>query len=379
MFLNSNSVRVLFVLHALYRNGAVELIIDLADALTRIGVEVEILALEHHTPCCRLPKEAVKVNVALREGQHYRRELIPALLTGLTRSAGRADMVVLTWEMGPALKWASRVAYFLCKPTIAIIQNNIKKSTLDSQGNDEPHIRRWAYKQARAVVCVSQELIPTVEPEANREKITAIANGIDIERVRALAQLPGPPELPLDERPFIVGLGRLSPQKGFDLLIQAHAAVLQNGLDHRLVLVGEGTEKSALLKLCQDCGVADSVVFLGYSKNPYPVLTQASLFCLSSRYEGRPLSLMEACVLGVPVVATDCLTGPRGILEDGQYGDLVKTESVDALSEAIARHLHNPQRLRAKAQASADLAERFSMQNCAKKYHELISNFVSSS
>ena len=376
MLLNPPSLRVLFVLPALYRNGAVESMIDLADALKRIGLEVEVLALEYLTPHSRLPQEAVKVDVALSEGQYYRRGLIPVLLMRLMRSVFRSDIVVLVWENGPALKWGSRVAHLLQKPTLAMVRNNIQKSTLDSQGKDEPHVRRWAYQQARAVVCVSKDLIPIVKSETDQSKVLSISNCVDFKKIDALSKHPCPPDLTSEGIPFIVGLGRLAVQKGFDLLIKAHSAVLNNGIDHRLVVIGEGPDKSILWQLCQDLGITNSVVFLGYSNNPYPALKQASLFCLSSRYEGQPKALMEACVLGVPVVSTDCLTGPREILEDGRYGDLVATESVDALSEAIARHFENPTRLKEKAQASAAYAERFSMETCAQKYHELIRSCV---
>jgi len=96
------------------------------------------------------------------------------------------------------------------------------------------------------------------------------------------------------------------------------------------------------------------------------------VFCLSSRYEGRPLVLAEAAILGVPSIATDCPTGAREVLGDGLYGDLVKTESVEALSTAIERHLRDPQRLLLKAQASASESARFSIRNCAQSYIKLI-------
>ena len=78
----------------------------------------------------------------------------------------------------------------------------------------------------------------------------------------------------------------------------------------------------------------------------------------------------------VPTIATDCPTGAREVLGDGLYGDLVKTESVEALSTAIERHLRDPQRLLLKAQASASESARFSIQNCAQSYTKLISQVL---
>jgi glycosyltransferase involved in cell wall biosynthesis len=375
MLPNSHSLRVLFVLPAFYRNGAVNLIINLADQLALLDLDVEILALSDQEPHSPMPKQSVKTSVALEANQSVRQEL-PILLNRLLKSAFNSDIIVLTWENGPALWWSSLVAYILRKPTIAIVQNNIKKSWAQYPSRIGQVVRRWAYEQTQAVVCVSKALITSVEPEVNAKMITSIPNGIDIERVQTLAKLPCSSLLTTDHTPFMVGIGRLVPQKGFDLLIKAHAAVIEKGIAHHLVLIGEGSEHTTLLELAANLGISDSVIFLGFSNNPYSTLARASLFCLSSRYEGMPLSLMEASVLGVPMIATDCLTGPREILADGLYGDLVATESVEALSSAIERHFLEPQRLVTKAQASAQQAERFSMRTCAERYSELLHHCV---
>ena len=374
-----NSLRVLFVLPVLSRNGAVNFYVDLADELVRLGIDVEILAIEHESLHCRLPRESVKVNVAFGKGQYYQRGLIPILLIRLIRSALSSDIVILTWENGPALKWPSKVAYWLRKPTLAIVQNNIQKSLVYYKSENERHILRWAYAQAQAVVCASKALIAAVEPEVNHKKIKSISNGIDVEKVRTLAKLTCPSVLTADNIPFVVGIGRLTPQKGFDLLIRSHAAVLKKGVRHRLVLIGEGDDLTKLSELSTNLGVSESIIFLGFLKNPYPVLAQASLFCLSSRYEGFGLVVAEAAALSVPTISTDCIAGPREILADGLYGDLVETESVEALSNAIERHFRDPERLLKKAQASAKLANRFSMKTCAQKYSELIRHYVSQS
>lgn len=152
--------------------------------------------------------------------------------------------------------------------------------------------------------------------------------------------------------------------------------MIEKGIAHHLVLIGEGEEQATLSELATNLGVSESVIFLGFSSNPYSTLARASLFCLSSRYEGMPLSLMEASALGVPMIATDCLTRPQEILADGLYGDLVATESVEALSSAIERHFLEPQRLATKAQASVQQAERFLMRTCAERYSDLFDHCV---
>lgn len=372
---DSDSLRVLFIIPAFWRNGAVEFIVDLADELALLRMKIEIFTFNKAKAHSRLPQQPIKTSVALETSQFRRHQLLYVLIK-LIWPAASSDIIVLTWENGPFIWIPSLVAYVLRKPTVAIVQNNIQRSLVDYAQCDEKSFGRralrWSYAQARAVVCVSEALIASVEQEVGRQNVTAIPNGIDVERIRKLGKFPPPSMLMADDQPIVLGLGRLAPQKGFDLLIRAHAAVLKRGIQHRLVLVGEGPEAQALLQLSAELGIAESVIFLGYLPEPYSALACASLFCLSSRYEGFPLVLMETAVLGVPVVAADCLTGPREILADGLYGDLVEPESVGALSSAIERHFRDPARLRGKAQASASQADRFSMRTCAQKYSRLL-------
>jgi len=267
----------------------------------------------------------------------------------------------------------SLAAYILNKPTLAIVQNNVKHSLADYSNESWLRYIRWSYARTIAVVCVSHDLIPVLKELGVREgRLLTIPNAVNVVRIRALAAQP-PPSLYRDVySPIMVGIGRLTNQKGFDLLIRAHAEVLQLGLSHKLILIGEGPERSNLNALASELGISDSVLFLGYVPNPYPAIAHSSVCCMSSRYEGRSLVLSEAALLGTPIIATDCPTGPREILADGKYGDIVETESVKALSKAIKNHFQFPQRLIAKAQAAARDPNRYSIENCAQEYLNLI-------
>lgn len=374
----STPLRVLFILPAFYRNGAVDMIVNLSEKLIAYNIDVEILATRQCDRQSHLPKPPVKFDILL-EKDHSTLAKLPALLPRIIRSITRSDIIVFTWEN--RLLLPGLLTYLLKKPSLAIVQNNLQRSSEDYfHRKGERSIRRWIYAQAQAVVCVGSGLIATLESEVDKQKITSIQNGINLEKVRLLAKQPCPPAFETlieDKIPFIVGVGRLVPQKGFDLLISAHAAVIKQGIQHRLVLIGEGDEQDNLLRLAKELGISDSVVFLGYLSNPYAVLARASLFCLSSRYEGFGLVVAEAAALGIPTITADCVAGPRELLADGLYGDLVETESAEALAIAIKRHLENPPRLQAKAKASEAQANRFSMALCAKRYSELFHKCVS--
>jgi glycosyltransferase involved in cell wall biosynthesis len=147
----------------------------------------------------------------------------------------------------------------------------------------------------------------------------------------------------------VVATGRLSEAKDFPLLVQAHARVLAAGVDHRLVIMGEGQERPTIEAAIERFGVGGSVTLAGFVEEPGRVLADADLFVLSSRSEGLPLSLLEALVLGVPVVSTRCGAGPDLILEGGRYGRLVPVGDVQALAAAIEDHLRRPAVLEEKA------------------------------
>ena len=171
----------------------------------------------------------------------------------------------------------------------------------------------------------------------------------------------------------MVGCGRLNDEKGFDVLVRAHAQALADGaVPHSVVVVGEGPRRAALQSLARELGVEGSVRFPGFAANPWPVLARADLFVLPSRYEGLTLTLLEALALGVPVAASQC-DGPEEILEGGRYGALFPVEDVAALAGVIAGHLRDPDDLVERAQAGAAVvAERYDVASAAHAHLELL-------
>ncbi|MEI9951380.1 MAG: glycosyltransferase family 4 protein [Pseudomonadota bacterium] len=146
---------------------------------------------------------------------------------------------------------------------------------------------------------------------------------------------------PVRFQPFILAIGRLARQKGFDTLIRAFAQIRSNNPQLRLVILGEGPERRPLEQLCISLGVFEAVHMPGY-RNTGPWLRDALLFVLSSRYEGFPNSLGEAMSAGLPIVATMCPSGPAEMLVDNESGTLVEVENVEALGGAINRLAGDP-------------------------------------
>jgi glycosyltransferase involved in cell wall biosynthesis len=134
--------------------------------------------------------------------------------------------------------------------------------------------------------------------------------------------------------PVILAVGRLTAQKDFATLIQAFAQVRQTR-QTRLLILGEGEERPRLEAQIHLLGLQEDIGLPGFVSNPYPYMCRAGVFVLSSRWEGLPGVLIEALYCGAPLVATDCPSGPREILAEGRYGQLVPVGDAPALAEAI--------------------------------------------
>lgn len=222
----------------------------------------------------------------------------------------------------------------------------------------------WLYPKADWVIAnsdgVARNLAALGMPAS---RITAIPNGIDCAWIAHQAKLPArlPPAEPGVKT--IITAGRLVAQKDHATLIRAVAA-MGGGAGCRLVILGSGAEKPALSALADNLGLAERVHFAGYQANPYSYLAQSDLFVLSSRYEGMPNVLLEALACGLPVVSTDCSSGPREILADGAFGELVPVADSTALALAMTHALQAPlqperQRRRARAYDVDTIAARY--------------------
>ena len=204
-----------------------------------------------------------------------------------------------------------------------------------------PHLIGRFYRWADAIVAVSggvaEDLTTTTGLPFDR--ISVIPNPIITPSVRRMVEeAPDHPWLADGEPPVVLALGRLVQQKDFAALIEAFAGA-RGTTGARLLILGEGPERPNLESIARARGVGADVDLPGWVDNPYPYLRRAALFALSSRWEGLPGVLIEALYCGPPVVATDCPSGPREILQEGRYGRLVPVGDVDAFARAIEQGL----------------------------------------
>jgi glycosyltransferase involved in cell wall biosynthesis len=177
----------------------------------------------------------------------------------------------------------------------------------------------------------------------------------------------------------LLAIGRLAPEKGFDLLIQAFANLAERFPEWHLTIIGEGSERAALEGQIARLELSERVHLLGSSKDPWSVLPCVDLFVVSSRYEGFSLVLVEAMSAGLAVVSFDCPSGPAEIIRDGEDGILVNAQNREALADALAGLMANETERRRLGRNARISAERYSPERVMTQWRDLIERVVADS
>lgn len=243
--------------------------------------------------------------------------------------------------------------------------------------------RRWQHKilpflyrrflhRADAIVAVSAGVADDLARVAAipRERISVIYNPAVPENIDALAAEPvNHPWLVADrEHPVVLAIGRLVAMKDLPTLLKAIAALP----DVRLIVLGEGPMRDGLAEEAMRLGISERVDFIGFQANPYAYLRLASAFVLSSRYEGFANVVAEALACGIPVVSTDCPSGPSEILDNGAFGRLVPVGDSAAMASALADTLSAP----VNREALRERGKAFSVRVAADAYDALFSRLL---
>ena len=190
-------------------------------------------------------------------------------------------------------------------------------------------------------------------------------------RIPNTVQRIGPGRADLDAKQ-VLAAGRLTPQKGFDLLVPAWAHVAAEHPDWRLRISGRGEWRDRLATMIDQHGLGEQVVLTRAAKNLARRMEHHSIFVLSSRFEGFPLVLLEAMGMGMAVVAFDCPTGPADVIEDHRNGLLVPHKDVDALGAAIAEMIADPELRRRCAAAAVETAREYTMEAVGPRWDALL-------
>lgn len=240
-------------------------------------------------------------------------------------------------------------------------------------------IVRMTYPRARRVIAVSQGVADDVQASFGvaRARTVVIPNPIDFDAIRVQAEQGEP--MPL-QTSYIVAMGRLMPNKNFAMLIDAFA---RSGAAGTLLILGEGPERAALEERVAGHGLQGRVVMPGFVDHPFATLRRALLYVSPSNAEGFPNALLEAMSVGIPVISTNCPSGPSEVLAEtareqvgervsfARHGVLVAPNDPDAMAEAL-RAMEDPARRRDYGQKATRRAADFGVQRAKDAYWSVI-------
>lgn len=169
----------------------------------------------------------------------------------------------------------------------------------------------------------------------------------------------------------IVAVGTLKKSKGFDRLIRVHKRLLDNSIDNKVIILGQGSEKDNLLNLINECGVNNSCKLLGYNTNPYKYIKKSDIFVCTSFAEGFSTAATEALILGTPVVTVE-VSGMKEMLgENNEYG-IVTENDEDALYDGIKKMLTTPNMLEEYSAKAKERGKAFSTKKTVQAVEEML-------
>ncbi|MYW64038.1 glycosyltransferase [Streptomyces sp. SID8379] len=356
---SSPKIRYL-LMHAYGRGGTIRTVFNQANSLVAAGWDVEIVCALRNRDELQFPLDKrvpVTTILDMREG-HRPEQPPPARGFGALWRAlrGRAEDLDGPGKEIPEGEFGSR--YFTRRVELALA-TYLRSLTDGVLVTTRPALNFLSAAHAtNGVVRVAQEHMNhgTHKPDVQRRIVetygTFAAVAVLTERDRAeyarllpdarVVRIPNAvhslDQVPSDhDAKIVIAAGRLFPQKGFDILIPAWAKLVEAYPDWQLRIYGTGEKKAQLRALIEEHHLYNHVYLMGHTERLDDELAKASVYVLSSRFEGLPMVMIEAMAHALPVVSFDCPTGPSDVLTHGVDGLLVPEQDPDALADALGR------------------------------------------
>lgn len=348
--------------------GISHVMIHLMNGFARMGLETEILLNKEDIPelslldprIVRRPLKAKPGLASIPPLAAYMKARKPQVILANREPAVRALILAKQWT-----RTSTRTAVRVGMPiSVALGRRSWLKRWI------RRGFIRYCYRRADTIIANSGDVAKDIVDETGLHpgRIALLPNPTVDDAIYSRARLPvSHPWLADKEVPVITAVGRLAPQKDFLTLLRAFA-LLRRERTCRLLILGEGKQRTVLAQEAERLGITKELSMPGFVDNPFAYLVRSDLFVLSSAWEGSPNVLIEALALGVPSVAADCGSGPREILADGRYGPLVPVGDAQAMARAMAQVLESP----LPREVLEEAVEPFRTQKAVRRYVETL-------
>lgn len=361
--------RIALYIPSLSGGGAERVMLTLANAFVEKDIKVDLILNRLDGPY--LKDASKKVNIVNLNTSRVLNSVIP-LARYLRREKPDAILSAMNY-----VNIITVVAHIISRTNTRVVVSEhanlteSKKNLGRIKGAVITILMKWAYSKSNAIIAVSDGVADELSSElkTNRKKITTIYNPIFSENLlKRSKEMVFHPWVEDNETPFILAVGRLTVQKDFATLIHAFKQVIEQK-PCNLIILGEGSLRPDLERLVEDLELQDNIELVGFVDNPYAWMSKADLFVLSSIQESFGNVLVEAMACGTPIVSTNCPSGPKEILEEGQWGELVPPANANLLAKAILKSMNttNDKNLRKRAAF-------FSVDNAVDKYLSILMN-----
>lgn len=360
-------MRIGFVIFSLQGGGAERVAATLVNEWARRGEQITLLTIDSHdTDFYPIDERVQRVALGLNIPSKNWRDSVAnnvrrvSLLRTFARSS-KFDVII---------SFGDKTNVLLLLATRGLNIPVIVAEHIDPRvwfiGASADCLRRLLYPRASAVIVLTAGIGQWARQIVGTEAVTVIPNPVGeqcLHRSQSIIK---------DKQHFVVAMGRMDFQKGFDLLLRAFALCVERYPDWTLRLVGQGAEQQRLWNLSDQLGIKHAVRFEPVTKEPEKVFRESDLFVLSSRFEGFPMVLLEAMACGLPVVSFDCMSGPREMIRHDVDGLLVPPEDVDALAKAMAGLMGDERERRRLAERAVEVTDRFGLPRVMAMWSEVL-------
>jgi glycosyltransferase involved in cell wall biosynthesis len=368
----SNKLHVAFFIPGLGDGGVTRGTLILAAEFVRHGHKVDVLTVAPRGEMIKSPPAGVRM-VDLKSRRTI--TAVPKLARYLRRERPSA-LISAQHYANVASVWARMLGRTETK--LILTERLSVAETLDRpfgiRNRIMPFLMRRFYSRADAVVANSKDGAAELATALgwSKDRVTPIYNPTIHDRLHKMAaEEVDHPYFAEGAPPVILSVARLEYPKDYTTLLEAFADVRKR-TPARLLILGDGDLKNEIVSRARKLGVAEDVDLPGYADNPYSYMARAAVFVLSSTFEGLPNVVIEAQACNVPVVATDCPTGPREILLDGEAGRLVPVGDSTAMADAISGLILNQDEAKGITSIASQHLDRFLPDTCFDEYEKLI-------
>ena len=330
------SKRVLQVIDSLGTGGAETVLLTLSNALLKQGHHVEIIIINEEVSY-EIDARIKLYRLAFKKGflDYYRYQKKLHQLVDTLQEDSPFDKIIVHLQQATRLM----KGYHHSK-LFNVVHSTLSQASLSNRQGIRRYLKVRRLKNIYDdlnIVTVSNGIARDIEDIGIEPKqLNVIYNPVDLEQLKYKAGLHN--ECIAGEA-YIVHVGRLAQSKRHDRVLRSYAL---SKIKPALYIVGDGEMRQSIEKEIKNLGLKEHVKLCGFQSNPYPIIKNAKLLVLSSDYEGLPTVLIEALSLGIPVVSTDCPSGPREILGELMEESLIALDDDNAFSEAIKRNIEHP-------------------------------------